>query len=71
MHPLSSNLKELSLNTLFEKLKELNQKLYMTTNPSLINQITMLIEDYKSAIEIKQKQDKELEKELDELIKIS
>ena len=71
MHPLSSNLKELSLNTLFEKLKELNQKLYMTTNPSLVNQITMLIEDYKSAIEIKQKQDKELEKELDELIKIS
>ena len=71
MHPLSSNLKELSLNTLFEKLKELNQKLYMTTNPSLINQITMLIEDYKSAIEIKQKQDKDLEKELDELIKIS
>lgn len=71
MHPLSSNLKELSLNTLFEKLKELNQKLHMTTNPSLINQITMLIEDYKSAIEIKQKQDKELEKELDELIKIS
>jgi len=71
MHPLSSNLKELSLNVLFEKLKELNQKLYMTTNPSLINQITMLIEDYKSAIEIKQKQDKELEKELDELIKIS
>jgi uncharacterized protein YsxB (DUF464 family) len=71
MHPLSSNLKELSLNVLFEKLKELNQKLYMTTNPSLINQITMLIEDYKSAIEIKQKQDKDLEKELDELIKIS
>ena len=71
MHPLSGNLKELSLNTLFEKLKELNQKLYMTTNPYLINQITMLIEDYKSAIEIKQKQDKELEKELDELIKIS
>jgi len=71
MHPLSSNLKELSLNTLFEKLKELNQKLYMTTNPSLINQITMLIEDYKSAIEIKQKQDTQLEKELDELIKIS
>lgn len=71
MHPLSSGLTGQNLNTLFEKLKDLNQKLYMTNNPSVINQITMLIEDYKAAIEIKQKEDKQLEKELDELIKIT
>jgi len=71
MHPLSSGLTDQNLNTLFDKLKDLNQKLYMTNNPSVINQITMLIEDYKAAIEIKQKEDKQLEKELDELIKIT
>ena len=71
MHPLSSWLTDQNLNTLFDKLKDLNQKLYMTNNPSVINQITMLIEDYKAAIEIKQKEDKQLEKELDELIKIT
>lgn len=71
MHPLSSGLTNQNLNTLFDKLKDLNQKLYMTNNPSVINQITMLIEDYKAAIEIKQKEDKQQEKELDELIKIT
>lgn len=71
MHPLVSNLKNLTTTELQEKYKDLNSKLLKTNNASLQHQIFLLLEDYYIEIENRNKEEiKTSNIELDNLIKV-
>ena len=50
MHPLVSNLEQLSESELENKIFDLSKKYYMTQNPDLHMQIVLIIEDYRTIL---------------------
>lgn len=74
-HPLISNLEDLSVEQLTEKITELNKKLaiaYRTGNGHLCNQIRMAIESYQNKFQEKiRKQNGDNGSNFDEIIDIS
>ena len=59
MHPLTPNLADLNDNDLNDKFRELSNKLntaYRMSNPALVQQIQMMLEDYQ--LEVSRRQQK-------------
>lgn len=57
MHPLTPNLTELSLDELQSKYNELTKKISQSQrlgNSSLMNQLYMILEDYRMEISVRQ-----------------
>jgi hypothetical protein len=74
MHPLAGNLSEIKDQELETKIFDLTKKYYMTTNPELRQQMSMLLDSYNE--EIKKRRNASLakimaNKDLDKLVKVS
>jgi hypothetical protein len=74
MHPLSGNLSEIKDQELENKVFDLTKKYFMTSNVELRQQMSMLIDSYKS--ELEQRRRAALakimnNKDLDKLVKVS
>lgn len=50
MHPLVSNLQAMTMSELENKIADLSKKYFQTHNPSLQNQISMVLEDYNNEL---------------------
>ena len=76
MHPLINNLSEMKDSELEEKISELGKKYFMTSNFSLREQISSILETYKEEIATRRRNEwnkiqENREKGLDKLININ
>lgn len=76
MHPLITNLASLKDAELESKLNDLTKKYFVTQNQELQSQIAMVIDTYKSEIEVRRQKEwqnmmESRNKDLDKLINIS
>jgi hypothetical protein len=74
MHPLAGNLSEIKDQELETKIFDLTKKYFMTTNPEIRQQMSMLLDSYNE--EIKKRRNASLakimaNKDLDKLVKVS
>lgn len=75
MHPLINDLDNLKENELENKINELTRKYFQTSNTEVRHQISLLLDDYKYAIQRKrdtayQEMMNSRNKDLDKLIKV-
>lgn len=75
MHPLIQNLDTLKDNELENKIQSLTKKYFASQNPSVREQIIMILEDYKNELAIRrsrqlQSEYQKRDKDLDNLIKV-
>lgn len=71
MHPLFNNSSQLSEKEIYEKLSNLTNKYWSTTNEQLKNQIQLIIDDLKDELSKRMLKEKEQSTDLDTLINIS
>jgi len=74
MHPLAGNLSEIKDQDLEAKVTDLTKKYFMTANPELRQQMSMLLDSYND--ELKKRRNASLakimaNKDLDKLVKVS
>lgn len=75
MHPLVDNLDNLKENELENKINDLTRKYFQTSNPQIKHQISLILDDYKIALQKKRDMSynemmNSRNKDLDNLIKI-
>jgi hypothetical protein len=79
IHPYVDNLDNLSINELEDKVIELQRKYFLTNNPSVQSQISVIIDIYKEQIQTRHRIDAQRQRDnqqdgdnsLDNLIKVS
>ncbi len=79
LHPYVNNLDNLSINELEDKVIELQRKYFLTNNPSVQSQISVIIDIYREQIQTRHRVDAQRQKDnqqdgdnsLDNLIKVS
>jgi hypothetical protein len=79
LHPYVDNLDKLSINELEDKVIELQRKYFLTNNPSVQSQISVIIDIYKEQIQTRHRIDAQRQRDnqqdgdnsLDNLIKVS
>ena len=79
LHPYVDNLDNLSINELEDKVIELQRKYFLTNNPSVQSQISVIIDIYREQIQTRHRVDAQRQKDnqqdgdnsLDNLIKVS
>ncbi len=75
MHPLIDNLDSMKENELENKINELTRKYFISNNPQVKHQISLILDDYKFALQRKREQAyqemmQSRNKDLDNLIKV-
>lgn len=75
MHPLVDNLDSIKENELENKINELTRKYFLSNNPEVKHQISLILDDYKFALQRKREQAyqemmQSRNKDLDNLIKV-
>ena len=68
-HPLVNNLQSLSDKELYEQLQDLTKKYWLTNNPALQSQITLIVDDIKWEAD-RRKRDNTNNSDVDNLIKV-
>lgn len=68
-HPLVNNLQSLSDKELYEQLQDLTKKYWLTNNPALQSQITLIVDDIKWEAD-RRKRDNTNNNDVDNLIKV-
>jgi hypothetical protein len=79
LHPYVDNLDKLSINELEDKVIELQRKYFLTNNPSVQSQISVIIDIYREQIQTRHRIDAQRQRDnqqdgdnsLDNLIKVS
>tara|TARA_B100000900_G_C20599102_1_gene724747 strand:- start:1640 stop:1879 length:240 start_codon:yes stop_codon:yes gene_type:complete len=78
LHPFAEDTKDLTISELTDKISDLSQKYFRTSNPQVQNQIQTFIDYYKQEIAIKTEQERKEQQnqqngnlDLDNLIKVS
>lgn len=79
LHPYVDNLDNLSINELEDKVIELQRKYFLTNNPSVQSQISVIIDIYREQIQTRHRVDAQRQRDnqqdgdnsLDNLIKVS
>ena len=79
IHPYVDNLDNLSINELEDKVIELQRKYFLTNNPSVQSQISVIIDIYRDQIQTRHRIDAQRQRDnqqdgdnsLDNLIKVS
>lgn len=79
LHPYVDNLDKLSINELEDKVIELQRKYFLTNNPSVQSQISVIIDIYRDQIQTRHRIDAQRQRDnqqdgdnsLDNLIKVS
>ena len=79
LHPYVDNLDNLSINELEDKVIELQRKYFLTKNPSVQSQISVIIDIYREQIQTRHRIDAQRQRDnqqdgdnsLDNLIKVS
>jgi hypothetical protein len=79
LHPYVDNLDNLSINELEDKVIELQRKYFLTNNPSVQSQISVIIDIYREQIQTRHRIDAQRQRDnqqdgdnsLDNLIKVS
>ena len=76
MHPLVGNLSDLKTSEIENKINELSKKYFMVHNYEIQRQITLVLNAYKSELEIRRQQEWEKmmenrNKDLDKLINVN
>lgn len=68
-HPLVNNLQSLSDKELYEQLQDLTKKYWLTNNPAVQSQITLIVDDIKWEAD-RRKRDNTNNSDVDNLIKV-